>query len=111
MSDAGGLSSSVVCPLESVYCTGRTDSQLDTNTNTKMVTASGSTNGAIRIPMALSIWLRIWTVMASKNNCTPPGTSVEVTLARRKNASAMTMTAATAVDKTVSRLTVIPNQC
>ena len=51
--------------------------------NTKIVTASGNTNGAIRIPMALSTWLRIWIVIASKNNCTPPGTSVDVTLERR----------------------------
>ena len=61
---------------------------------TKMVTASGSTNGAIFMPIAASICWRIWMVMASKNSCTPPGTPVEVTLARRKNASAMTMTAA-----------------
>ena len=76
----------------------------------KSVTASGNTNGAIRMPIALSIWLRIWMVIASKNNCTPPGTPVEVTLARRKNASPMTMTAAIAEDATVSTLTVKPNQ-
>ena len=29
MSDAGGLSSSWIAPLDSVYCTGSTDSQLD----------------------------------------------------------------------------------
>ena len=50
------------------------------------------------MPMALSTWLRIWMVIASKNNCTPPGTSVEVTLARRKNAIAITITAAIAVE-------------
>ena len=66
--------------------------------NTKIVTASGSTNGAIRMPMAVSIWSRIWMVIASQNNCTPLGTPVEVTLARRKKASAMTITAAIAVD-------------
>ena len=76
----------------------------------KSVTASGNTNGAIRMPIALSIWLRIWTVIASKNNWTPPGTPVEVTLARRKNASPMTMTAAIADEVTVSTLTVKPNQ-
>ncbi|COW80664.1 Uncharacterised protein [Mycobacterium tuberculosis] len=37
-----------------MYCTGRTASQLEIRMNTKMVTASGSTKGAIRIPMALS---------------------------------------------------------
>ena len=73
---------------------------------TKSVTASGSTKGAMRMPIALSIWLRICTVIASKNNCTPPGTPVDVTLARRKNASAITITAAIAVDSTVSTLTV-----
>src|SRR5579875_886175 len=49
-------------------------------------------------------------VMASKNSCTPPGTPLEVTFARRKNASAITMTAAMALDRTVSVLTVSPNQ-
>src|SRR3954464_2745193 len=50
-------------------------------------------------------------VMASKNSCTPPGTPVEVTLARRKNASAMTTTAAMLVPMIVSRLKVRPSQC
>ena len=59
MSAAAELSSSVVFPLLSVYCSGRTESQLEIRMNTKMVTASGSTNGAIRMPMAASIWLRI----------------------------------------------------
>src|SRR6478735_3480071 len=45
-------------------------------------------------------------VSASQNNCTPPGTPVEVTLARRKNASAMTITAAIKVEITVSPLMV-----
>ena len=76
---------------------------------TKSVTARGNTKGAIRIPIADSIWLRIWMVIASKNNCTPPGTPVEVTLERKKNASAMTMTAARAADATVSTLTVRPS--
>ncbi len=75
----------------------------------KSVTASGNTKPAMRMPIALSIWLRIWTVIASKNNCTPPGTPVEVTLARRKNARPMTMTAAIADDVTVSMLIVRPN--
>ena len=48
--------------------------------NTKMVTASGSTNGAMRIPIALSIWLRICMVIASQNNWTPLGTSLDVIL-------------------------------
>ena len=43
-----------VLPLLSVYCNGRTDSQLEIRMNTKIVTASGSTKGAIRIPMAPS---------------------------------------------------------
>src|SRR5580693_821324 len=77
---------------------------------TKSVTARGNTKGAIRIPIADSIWLRIWIVIASKNNCTPPGTPVEVTLARKKNARATTMTAARAADDTVSTLMVKPNQ-
>ena len=59
MSDAGGLSSSWIAPLESVYCTGSTESQLETRMNTNSVTASGSTNGAIFMPIAASIWLRI----------------------------------------------------
>ncbi len=66
--------------------------------NTKIVTASGSTNGAILMPMAASTWSRIWMVMASQNSWTPPGTPVEVTLAFRKNASAMTIAAAIAVE-------------
>src|ERR1700756_2094120 len=78
---------------------------------TNSVTASGNTKGAIFIPIADSIWLRIWIVIASKNNCTPPGTPVEVTLDRKKNARAMTMTAARAEDATVSTLTVRPNHC
>ena len=65
--------------------------------NTNSVTASGSTNGAIFMPIAASIWSRSWTVIASQNSCTPPGTPVEVTLARRKNASPITITAAIAV--------------
>ena len=47
--------------------------------------------------------------MASQNSCTPPGTPVDVTLARKKNASAITITAAIAVASTVSVLTVSPN--
>ena len=79
--------------------------------NTNSVTASGSTNGAIFMPIAASIWLRSWVVMASQNSCTPFGTPVDVTLARKKNASASTITAAIAVASTVSVLTVRPNQC
>ena len=62
------LSSSVACPDLSVYCSGSTDSQLEIRMNTKIVTASGSTNGAIRMPMALSICPRIWSVIASQNS-------------------------------------------
>ena len=47
--------------------------------------------------------------MASQNNWTPLGTPVEVIFARRKNASAITITAAIAVDRIVSVLTVIPS--
>src|SRR3984885_11608013 len=111
MSDAGGANNSFGAPpalLE--YCTGSTDSQFEIRMYTKSVTARGNTKGAIRIPIADSIWLRIWIVIASKNNCTPPGTPVEVTLARKKNARAMTMTAARAADDTVSTLMVKPNQ-
>src|ERR1700689_1234211 len=111
MSDAGGANNSFGDPPGlSVYCTGSTDSQFEIRMYTKSVTASGNTKGAIRIPIAASIWLRIWIVIASKNNCTPPGTPLEVTLARKTNASAMTMIAASAVDATVSTLTVKPNQ-
>src|SRR5271156_6690832 len=111
MSDAGGANNSFGAPpAELEYCTGSTDSQFEIRMYTKSVTASGNTKGAIRMPIAPSIWLRIWMVIASKNNCTPPGTPLEVTLARRKNASAMTMTAASAEDATVSMLTVRPNQ-
>ena len=77
--------------------------------NTNSVTASGSTNGAIFMPIAPSTWSRIWMVMASQNSWTPLGTPVEVTLARRKNARTRTMTAAIAVASTVSTLTVMPN--
>src|ERR1700745_2977700 len=112
MSDAGGANNSFGAPpAESVYCTGSTDSQFEIRMYTNSVTASGNTNGAIFIPIADSIWLRIWMVIASKNNCTPPGTPVEVTLDRKKNASAMTMTAARGEDATVSTLTVRPNHC
>ncbi|SKV74792.1 Uncharacterised protein [Mycobacteroides abscessus subsp. massiliense] len=52
MSEAGGASSSAVFPFSSVYCTGSTEIQLDTRMKTKIVTASGSTNGAILMPMA-----------------------------------------------------------
>ena len=48
--------------------------------------------------------------MASQNSCTPLGTPVDVTLARKKNASPITITAAIAVASTVSVLTVSPNQ-
>ncbi len=48
--------------------------------------------------------------MASQNSCTPLGTPVEVTLARRKNARARVITAAIAVASTVSVFTVMPNQ-
>jgi hypothetical protein len=75
---------------------------------TNSATASGSTNGAIFIPIADSIWPRIWVVMASQNSCTPLGTPVEVTLARRKNANARVMIAAIAVASTVSVFTVMP---
>ena len=80
MSEAGALISSPAAPSEPPYCTGSTASQLDTRMKTKMVTASGSTNGAIFMPIAASTCWRIWMVMASKNSCTPPGTPVEVTL-------------------------------
>src|SRR3984885_3305979 len=110
MSDAGGANNSFGDPPGlSVYCTGSTDSQFEIRMYTKSVTASGNTNGAIRIPIADSIWLRIWTVIASKNSCTPPGTPLEVTLARKNNASPMTMTAARPAEATVSTLTVRPN--
>src|ERR1700736_6667594 len=103
MSDAGGANNSFGDPPGlSVDCAGSTDSQFEIRMYTKSVTASGNTNGAIRIPIADSIWLRIWTVIASKNSCTPPGTPLEVTLARKRNANAMTMIAASAVDATVS---------
>jgi hypothetical protein len=58
------------------------------------------------MPIALSIWSRICTVIASKNNCTPPGTPEEVTLARSRSASPITMRAAIADDSTVSMLMV-----
>ena len=98
-----------MAPVPSVYCTGSTDSQFATRMNTNSVTASGNTKGAIFMPIAVSIWLRSWIVMASQNSCTPPGTPVDVTLARKKNASAITITAAIAVASTVSVLTVSPN--
>ncbi len=72
-----------MAPLESVYCHGKTDSQFATRMNTNSVTASGKTNGAIFMPIAFSIWVRACTVIASQNSCTPPGTPVDVTLARR----------------------------
>ncbi|CNL12680.1 Uncharacterised protein [Mycobacterium tuberculosis] len=53
MSAAADDSSSVVLPSFS-YCNGRTESQLEIRMNTKMVTASGRTKGAIRMPIALS---------------------------------------------------------
>ncbi|SKW32066.1 Uncharacterised protein [Mycobacteroides abscessus subsp. abscessus] len=43
---------------------------------------------------------------ASKNSCTPLGTPVEVTLARRNSASAITTTPARAVATMVSTLNV-----
>src|SRR5262245_35090970 len=110
ISDAGGFSSSCVAPVESVYCTGSTDSQFAIRMNTNSVTASGNTKGAIFMPIAVSIWLRSWIVIASQNSWTPPGTPVDVTFARKKNASAITITAAIAVASTVSVLTVSPNQ-
>ena len=97
MSEAGGLSSSPVPPLAVPYWTGSTEIQFAIRMNTKRVTDSGSTNGAIFMPMACSTWPRIWVVMDSQNSCTPLGTPVEVTLARRKNASARVITAASAV--------------
>ena len=66
-------------------------------------------NGAIFMPIADSIWPRIWMVSDSHNSCTPLGTPVEVTLARSTKANAMTMTAAIPVASTVSTLTVIPS--
>ncbi len=41
-------------------------SQFATRMNANSVTANGSTKPATRIPIALSIWLRICTVSASK---------------------------------------------
>ena len=82
MSAAAGLRNSWI-PVSSRYCHGNTDSQFATRMNTNSVTASGRTNGAIFIPIALSIWLRVCTVMASQNNCTPLGTPEAVTLERR----------------------------
>jgi len=73
------------------------------------VTTMRSSGIASSMPIVVSIWSRIWTVMASKNNCTPLGTPDDVTFARRKNASASTITAAIAVARTVSVLTVRPN--
>src|SRR5215467_1365978 len=108
MSLAGGFSNSWVAPSEVVYCTGSTDSQFAIRMNTNNVTASGNTKGAIRMPIAVSIWSRNWVVIASQNSWTPPGTPVDVTLARKKNASAITITAAIAVASTVSVLTVSP---
>ena len=46
---------------------------------------------------------------ASQNNWTPLGTPLEVILARRKKARAITITAAIAVDSIVSVLTVSPS--
>jgi hypothetical protein len=77
--------------------------------NANSVTASGSTNGAIRIPTVVSIWSRIWMVKVSQNSCTPLGTPDEVTFQRRKKASAITITPAIAVAVTVSTLTGRPN--
>ena len=48
--------------------------------------------------------------MASQNNWTPLGTPLDVTLARKKKARAITIAAAIAVDSTVSTLTDSPNQ-
>lgn len=48
--------------------------------------------------------------MASQNNWTPLGTPVEVIFARRKKASARTISAAIPVDRIVSVLTVMPSQ-
>ena len=109
MSEAGGLRSSRVCPSALLYCTGSTEIQLQMRMNTNNVTASGSTNGAIFMPIAPSICPRIWMVMASQKSCTPPGTPVEVIFDFRKNANPMVMTAAIAVASTVSVLTVMPN--
>ncbi|SKW32079.1 Uncharacterised protein [Mycobacteroides abscessus subsp. abscessus] len=58
ISEAGGAKSSAVLPVSSVYCTGNTEIQFDTRMKTKIVTASGKTNGAIFMPMADSTWLR-----------------------------------------------------
>src|SRR5690606_3323768 len=109
MSAAGALSTSCTSPLASRYCHGNTASQFAIRMKVNRVTASGRTNGAIRMPIEDSIWLRIWVVIASQNSCTPLGTPVEVTFARRMKANTITITAAIAVDSNVSVLTVMPN--
>ncbi len=55
MSDAGGFSSSWVPPSAVPYCTGSTAIQFEIRMKTNSVTASGSTNGAIFMPIAPSI--------------------------------------------------------
>ena len=55
MSEAGGLSSSPVPPLAVPYWTGSTEIQFAIRMKTNSVTASGSTNGAIFMPIACSI--------------------------------------------------------
>ena len=63
------------------YWTGNTEIQLATRMKMNSVTASGSRNGATRMPMELSTWPRICEVRVSKNSCTGLGTP-DVILAR-----------------------------
>ena len=76
-----------MAPFSSVYCTGSTESQFATRMKTNSVTASGSTNGAIFMPIAA------FDLAARLNRDRFPEQlhaawhTVDVTLARKKNAS------------------------
>ena len=66
MSAAAELSSSVVRPDLSVYCSGSTDSQLEIKMNTKMVTASGGYD--------LPAWEKLTTLKTWAEEGPPKGT-------------------------------------
>ena len=110
MSEAGGCNNSWVSPSDVWYCTGSTDSQFDDQDEDEQ--RHRERQHERRDPHAdrrLDLIAHLHGDGLEEQLHTV-GNTRDVTLARRKNASAITITAAIAVASTVSVLTVRPNQ-
>ena len=100
-SDAGGGMYSGWCPV------GMSDNQLAMRMNRNSVVASGTTNGAVLMPMVSSTWRSIAPVTVSKNSCTPLGLRT-LRWARIQNPRPMMIPPATSVPRIVSTFQATP---